>query len=134
MALFPSVVKNTEEALNYLAGAVSSTITALVSAATTLTLTTAQLLGGILNTAGGTTCTATTPTAAAIVAAMANPQVGSHFTFNVVNTNSGTTTVAGGSGVTVTGLATAATNTSATFRGVVTDIGPGTEAVTLYRV
>ncbi len=135
MALFPSSVKNTEEALNYLATLAQDTVTVVVTALTALTATAAQLIEGLFSTAGGTTCALTTPTGAQIVAAMANPQVGSSFTFNIVNTNSGTTTLtAGASGITLVGLATVATNTSATFRAVVTNITSGSEAVTIYCV
>ena len=134
MALFPSSVKNTEEALNYLAALAQDTVTAVVTALTAITATAAQLIEGIFNTAGGTTCALTTPTAAQIVAALSNAQVGSSFTFNIVNTNSGTTTLTAGSGITIVGLATVATNTSGTFRAVVTNITPASEAVTIYRV
>ena len=135
MAYFPAAVKNTEEALNYLAKLAQALATVVTSAATTLTAAAASFVtNGIYSLSGGTTCTITSPTAAQIVAALDNPQVGTSFVVSIVNANSGTATMAGGTGVTVVGLATAATNTSATFRGVVTNATSGAEAVSLYRV
>lgn len=135
MAYFPAAVKNTEEALNYLAKLAQALATVVTSAATTLTAAAAAFVTkGIYSLSGGTTCTITSPTAAQIVAALDNPQVGTSFVVSIVNANSGTATMAGGTGVTVVGLATAATNTSATFRGVVTNVTSGAEAVSLYRV
>lgn len=135
MAYFPAAVKNTEEALNYLAKLAQALATVVTSAATTLTVAAASFVtNGIYSLSGGTTCTITSPTAAQIVAALDNPQVGTSFVVSIVNANSGTATMAGGTGVTVVGLATAATNTSATFRGVVTNVTSGAEAVSLYRV
>lgn len=79
---------------------------------TTQTLTTAMVTGANqvfhLST-GGTTPTLTTPTAAAIIAAQPNFQVGDSYFLEIQNANSGTATVAGGSGVTITGTATIAT-------------------------
>lgn len=135
MAYFPAAVKNTEEALNYLAKLAQELATVVTSAAPTLTAAAAAFVThGIYSLSGGTTCTITSPTAAHIVAALDNPQVGTSFVVSIVNANSGTATMAGGTGVTVVGLATAATNTSATFRGVVTNATSGAEAVSLYRV
>ena len=135
MAYFPAAVKNTEEALNYLAKLAQALATVVTSAATTLTAAAATFVtNGIYSLSGGTTCTITSPTAAQIVAALDNPQVGTSFVVSIVNANSGTATMAGGTGVTVVGLATAATNTSATFRGVVTNATSGAEAVSLFRV
>lgn len=136
MAYFPSAVKNTEEALNYLAKIAQGLANVVTSAAATLTAAAAAFVNnGIYSLSGGTTCTITSPTAAQIVAALDNPQVGTSFVVSIVNANSGTATMAGdGSTVTVVGLATAATNTSATFRGVVTNATSGAEAVSLFRV
>ena len=135
MAYFPAAVKNTEEALNYLAKLAQALATVVTSAATTLTAAAAAFVtNGIYSLSGGTTCTITSPTAAQIVAALDNPQVGTSFVVSIVNANSGTATMDGGTGVTVVGLATAATNTSASFRGVVTNATAGAEAVSLYRV
>ena len=62
----------------------------------------------------------TTPVAADILAAMEEKRVGSTFEVTIVNLASAThaiTFTAGATGVTVTGLATVAANTSATFKG-----------------
>lgn len=58
---------------------------------------------------GGATPTFTTRTAAQLIAALPNWAVGESYFLRVYNTNSGTVTLAGGSGVTITGTATIAT-------------------------
>ncbi len=68
------------------------------------TLTAAQLLGGILYRTGPVGGYAdTTPTAAAIVAAMDNPQIGDSFTFTHVNGVAQICTFTAGAGVTLAG-------------------------------
>lgn len=80
------------------------------TATSTATLTTAQLLGGILLGSPGTSAaTYTTPTGAQIDAALSNAKVGSYFDLYIQNVNgssSGVITLAGGTGVTISGLAT----------------------------
>lgn len=80
--------------------------------------------------------TATTDTAANIVAAIPQGQryVGANYKLRVINASSGAFawTVAGGTGVTVTGTATIAQNTWREFIVTVTAIG--TPAVTLQSV
>lgn len=94
------------------------------STATSITLTAAQLVDGFFNQTGGTTNTVTTPTAAAIVAAIPGCVVGSQFTWTVNNNGSGTLTLAGGTGVTVEGAAaTVATTVFSVAVGVVTNVG-----------
>ena len=134
MSYFPSSVKNTEEALNYLAKLAQNIVTVVTTAATTLTATAAQLIEGIFNLAGGTTMALTVPTAAAIVAGMDNPQVGSFFEFTIVNGNSGTATLTTNTGCTLVGLATLATTLSGTWKVVLTNVTEGAEAVSIYRV
>lgn len=64
-------------------------------------------------TTGGSTPTLTTPTAAAIIANLGvNFIVGSSYVVRLINTNSGTATLAAGTGVTITGTATSLTNTT----------------------
>ena len=82
------------------------------TATATATLTTAQLLGGILlGSPGSSAASYTTPTAAAIDAALYNAKVGSTFDLSIQNVDgsgSGVITLVGGTGVTVSGLATVA--------------------------
>lgn len=102
------------------------------------TLTAAQMVNGIVTLSGQTAAqTITTDTATAIVAAVPNAQIGQ--TFEVIiqngNTSSGTATLSGGTGVTVTNTyATAAQpiTTTRVYRGVVTAIA--TPAVTIYPI
>lgn len=136
MGDFPSTVKSDEQAIVFLGAQRSGSAKRLVttSAATTLSPTYAQMQGGLIALTGGTTCTVTTPTAALILAGItaALVQVGSKFDFEISNQNSGTATLAGGTGVTLVGTATLATTKTGVYRGVVTNIGVGTEAVVIY--
>lgn len=104
------------------------------SAATTVTLNTAQVLSDMLLILGGTTLTATLPTAAQLVAAIPGVFVNSAIRFMIRNGNSGTLTVAVGTGIT---SATGNTLTVATVhaKGLFiqfTNVTPGSEACTLY--
>lgn len=88
--------------------------------ATTLTLTGAQLAGGICDIAGspGGPVTITTPTAAQIIAALPPtiPGDGINLSIYVMNDGLGQTiTLSGGTGVTVVGNNTIATNTARQF-------------------
>lgn len=80
------------------------------TATSTATLTTTQLLGGILLGSPGTSAaTYTTPTGTAIDAALVNAKVGSTFDLSIQNvdgSSTGVITLAGGTGVTISGLAT----------------------------
>jgi hypothetical protein len=79
--------------------------------------------------------TYTTATAAQIVAAIGGDcAVGTTFMVVVLNASAGnyTITVAGGTDVTVSGVATVAQNASKIFLGRVTNVTSGTEAITLY--
>jgi hypothetical protein len=100
---------------------------ATVSAAGTLTA--AQLLTGLI-VASGTPGTLTLPTVALLEVALPNVKVDAGFDFNLVNTAGTTATVATGTGWTLVGLATAATNTSGRFRARKTGDG----AWSLYRL
>lgn len=99
------------------------------------TYTAAQLLGGLItrNTSGAGR-TDTTPTAALLVAAVPAAAVGTSFEFVIINTAGAaeTLTVAGGTGVTISGTATIAQNNQKRWRAVFTNVGTGTEAVTIY--
>jgi len=98
-----------------------------------LTLTVAQFINGVfVETGSASGGNITTPTAAAIVAAIPNCQVGSRFEFDFVNTGSNTMTLAAGSGVTLTGTVAMATNTSQHYVGVVTNVNtPAVQVVGL---
>mgnify|MGYP001603505799 FL=1 len=102
-----------------------------------LTYTAAMLLGKvILRDPNGLARTDTTATAALIVAAMPNCQVGTSFSFLVRNTADAaeTITVAGGTGVTASGTMTIAQSNSKLFTVVLTNVTGGTEAATLYSI
>lgn len=111
-----------------------------VATATTVTLTTRQVLGGlVLQDPSGGAVTTTLPTAAALVAAMPGVAVGSSIRLTVMNTANAaeTITVAVGTGITnytgtVTSLLTVAQNDTAEFFIVFTNVSPGSEAATLY--
>jgi hypothetical protein len=99
------------------------------------TYTAAELKGGmILRDPAGGARSDVTPTAALIVAGIAGCVVGSGLEFTVRNTAdaSETITVTAGDRVTLSGTMTIAQNNSKRFLAVVTDIGSGTEAVTIY--
>lgn len=80
------------------------------TATSTATLTTTQLLGGILlGSPGSSAATYTTPTGTAIDAVLVNAKTGSTFDLSIQNVDgsgSGVITLAGGTGVTISGLAT----------------------------
>ena len=89
-----------------------------------VTLTVDEFVNGIYHQSGTPgTSVKTTPTAAAIVAAMNNPLVGTTFEFIVLNAGDGALTITGGTGVTVTPIATITAAKSRKFVGVVTAVG-----------
>ncbi len=106
------------------------------TATSTATLTTTQLLGGILLGSPDTSAaTYTTPTGTAIDAVLVNAKVGSTFDLviqNVDGSSSGVITLAGGTGVTISGLATvvATAGTAERWRFRKT----GTATYTAYRM
>lgn len=109
----PDTVRSDEEAIQYLAtvlNAVKNNTYTQLSGAGPFTLTGAQMVGGVVEFSGSTTAvTTTTATAAQILAAMqaidANAGVGSTIQLTLVNdnTSSGQITLAGGTGVTLSG-------------------------------
>ena len=110
---------------------------------TTLTLTTAQILSGIVTVnSAAADATHTTPTAAAIVAAVSGAVVGQSFQLTYINTSTSyQVTIAAGSGVTLVGdpvvLETAndgTKNASVRFLFRFTNVTSGAEAVSVYRV
>lgn len=99
------------------------------------TYTAAELLGGlILRDPNGGARNDVTPTAALIVAGIAGAVVGSSFEFTIRNTADAaeTVTVTAGAGVTLSGTMTIAQSNSKRFLAVCTNVGGGTEAVTVY--
>lgn len=100
-----------------------------VANAAGVTLTVAQLFGGYITRSGAAAVSDTFPTAAAIVAAIDQCEVGDSFEFGIINTNSGTLTLVAGAGITLAGTTTAATNTVRRYLATVTNVS--TPAVTI---
>lgn len=99
------------------------------------TYTAAQIAGGIiLRDPNGAARTDTTDTAANILAQFLGAKVGSSFMLAVRNNADAaeTITIAGGTGVTLSGTGTINQNFTKLFMGVFTNVGSGTEALTLY--
>lgn len=105
-----------------------------VSNAAGVTLTTAQMLGGILDRSGAAAVTDTTPTAAALVAAMPGAEVGTSFELMLANNNTATLTLAAGAGVTLAGVTTVAATMVRRYFGICTNVTGGSEALTLRGV
>jgi len=110
------------------------------TATTTVTLTAAQITGGILvGTAGTGAVTYTMPTATAIDAVFTNAKVNSTFELTVINlgTSSGVITMAVGTGITAVGnLLVAITGSAAGVGGAAQFLFRKTDtaAYTVYRV
>tara|TARA_R110000868_G_scaffold220725_2_gene472135 strand:+ start:27 stop:1040 length:1014 start_codon:yes stop_codon:yes gene_type:complete len=85
------------------------------SKSTTATLTAAEVLAGILNTTG-TSYTVTLPLGSDLDTGTGGMATDSAFTWNVINTASGTITVAANTGITSLGTLTIATGVSAAFK------------------
>lgn len=99
------------------------------------TYTAAELIGGlILRDPAGGSRNDVTPTAALIVAGIQGAVVGSSFEFTIRNTADAaeTITVTAGADVTLSGTMTIAQNNSKRFLAVCTNVGAGTETVTIY--
>lgn len=77
------------------------TVTALADASATLSF--AQIFNGVLTIAPTTARVLTLPSAATIIAALTGYEVGSQFTFTVLNTATSTVTIAPGTGVVMNG-------------------------------
>ena len=107
------------------------TVVALADAAATPTI--AQLMTSSLFTITPTAArTFTVPTAALTVAGISGASVGTWFDFTIVNTAVFPITVTGNTGWTLSGNVVV-NKGSGTFRAVITNVGGGTEAVTVYR-
>jgi len=106
-----------------------------ITTAGVVTLAAAEMIGGIiLRDPAGASRADLLDTAANIVAAIAGCVVGSGFEFTVRNTTDAaeTITITTNTGLTLSGTMTIAQNNSKRFLAVVTNIGGGTEAVTVY--
>ena len=107
----------------------------LAAPTATATLSTANSYNVIIRGVPTAAATYTTATAAAIVAAIGGDcAIGTTFMVVVINASAGanTITIAGGTGVTVSGIATIVQNASKEFLGRVTAVTAGSEAITLY--
>ena len=107
----------------------------LAAPTATATLSAANSYNTIIRGVPTAAATYTTATAEAIVAAIGGDcAVGTTFMLVVLNASAGanTITIAGGTDVTVSGVATIAQNASKVFLGRVADVAAGSEAITLY--
>ena len=101
---------------------------------TARTMTAAEFMAGVFTTTAAGALAVTYPTAAALVAAMPNAQVGSQAVLFVVNAGNNTLTHTTNTGLTITGghgTATMPTNTSQIVIAKCTNVTSGAEAVTL---
>jgi hypothetical protein len=107
------------------------------STASAITLTAAQILGGlILRDPNGAGRSDVFPTAALLVAAIPGAQVGTSFEVDIRNTADAaeTITMTAGTGVTISGTATIAQNNTKRFRIRLTNVTAGSEAYTAYSI
>ena len=107
----------------------------LAAPTATATLSAANSYNVIIRGVPTAAATYTSATAAAIVAAIGGDcAIGTTFMVVVINASAGanTITIAGGTGVTVSGVATIVQNASKEFLGRVTAVAAGSEAITLY--
>jgi hypothetical protein len=115
---------------------VFQTITpATISTAAAVTLTAAQLLGGlVLRDPNGAARSDVTPTAAQLVAAIQGAMVGLSFVATIKNTADAaeTITITAGAGVTLNGTMTIAQNNMKQFLVYLSNVTPGSEAATVY--
>jgi hypothetical protein len=110
-------------------------VVSTLSPAAAHTYTTDEILGGlILRDTNGAGRTDVLPTAALLVAAIQGAMVGTSFEFHIRNTADAaeTLTISAGTGGTTSGTMTIAQNNAKTFRVVLTNVGIGSEAYTVY--
>ena len=100
----------------------------------TATVTAAQLLTKVLDGTPTAAATYTLPTAALLVAAVANAKVGDSFIFVVNNKSAGanTITIAGGAGGTADGTLTVAQDVIRAFLVIITNVTAAAEAYFVY--
>jgi ABC-type Fe3+ transport system substrate-binding protein len=107
----------------------------LAAVTDTATLTAAQSYNSIVRGIPTSAATYTTATATAIISAIGGDcAVGTCFRVVVLNAAASalTITVAGGTGVTISGVATVVQNAAKEFIGYVTNVTAGSQAITLY--
>lgn len=115
--------------------ALNRTTVTVDSTAAAKTYSASELLGGlILRDPNGASRSDVTPSAAQLVSAYTGAVAGSSFEFTIRNTADAaeTITLTAGSGITLSGTMTIAQNNSKRFLAVFTNVGSGTEAVTIY--
>lgn len=119
-------------------GAINKTTFNTLANAAGQTLTVAQMLQGILDRSGAVAVSDTTPTAAALVAAMnaasaagAPVLAGDVVHFQIRNRNTGTLTLLAGTGVTLEGTTTVPTVNTRKYAIRFTNVTAGAEAVTV---
>lgn len=119
----------------YISGRLAWTVTdSAISNAAGVTLTAAQMLGGIITRSGAIAVSDTTASAAAIVAAIPGCEVGSTAFLYIINNNTALLTLLAGSGVTLAATTTTATLFTRLYAIEVTNATVGTEAVTFKGV
>lgn len=133
---FNTAQTSDQMAINTLADELHNQVGASTSnaAASPVTMTAAQALAGVYKQTTAGAFALTLPSAASVVAAMVNPQVGSKFLLFIINTGNNTTTITAGTGNTLGGQTTAtlATVTSQLLIAEVTNITAGSEAITYH--
>jgi len=134
----PSTLGSETESLNKIADelhAVGGVGAIAVNVTTTArTMTAAEFLAGVFTTTAAGALAVTFPTAAALVAAFPNVQVGSQAVLYLVNAGNNTLTITTNTGLTITGghgTATLPTVTSQIIIAKFTNVTSGAEAVTL---
>lgn len=107
-----------------------------VTQSTTATLTVAQTLAGMINSAPAGAVTLTLPTAANLVAGIKGCAVGDSFDLTLENTSGGANaiTLAAGTGGTLRGGTTVAQNKAALIRIVITNVTASSEAYTAHSI
>lgn len=119
---------------NIMGRALPSTAVQTGSTVTSYTVTTSDVLGGIINHSAGAS-TLTLPTAALLVAAIPRCKVGTTCPLLVCNTGGGTVTMAAGSGGSAVGTPlTLATTVHGLYHIRITGITSGAEAYVFYVV
>lgn len=110
-----------------------TTVTTLTSGAT-VTYTAAQILGGLITDTISAGCAATLPAPASIVAAIHGAVVGTSFDVVIKNTAASAIaiTVTANGASTIVGTATISQNNSKMFKGIISNVTPGAEAVAFY--
>lgn len=126
MARFASTQTSEGDAIGTLADAVVAVSSGAYTAKTVTThytLTAAEMINGVVK-EGGTpgAHNVTTPTAALIVAAIPNCQIGSTFDFYLMNGSDNTATMLAGTNVTLIGTTAVPTAKSQVYKGIVTAV------------